>query len=34
VKQFNIIKSKICSNDILSIFKNFNFNNKEQGRGF
>jgi ubiquinone biosynthesis protein COQ9 len=34
VKQFNIIKSKICSNDILSIFKNFNFNMKEQGRGF
>ena len=34
VKQFNIIKSKICSNDILSIFKNFNFNTKEQGRGF
>lgn len=34
VKQFNIIKSKICSNDILSVFKNFNFNNEKQGRGF
>ena len=34
VKQFNIIKSKICSNDILSIFKNFNFNTKEQSRGY
>ena len=34
VKQFNIMKSKICSNDILSVFKNFNFNNEKQGRGF
>lgn len=34
VKKFNIIKSKICSNDIFSILKNFNLNYKEKGRGF
>ena len=34
VKQFNDFKSKICSTDILSIIKNFNFGSKEKGRGF
>ena len=34
VKQFNDFKSKICSTDILSILKNFNFGSKEKGRGF
>ena len=34
VKQFNDLKSKICSADILSIIKNFNFGSKEKGRGF
>ena len=34
VKQFNDFKSKICSADILSIIKNFNFGSKEKGRGF
>lgn len=34
VKQFNDFKSKICSTDVLSIIKNFNFGSKEKGRGF
>ena len=34
VKKFNDFKSKICSADILSIIKNFNFGSKEKGRGF
>ena len=34
VKQFNDFKSKICSTDILSIIKNFNFDSKDKGRGF
>lgn len=34
VKQFNDFKSKICSTDILSIIKNFNFGSKAKGRGF
>ena len=34
VKQFNDFKSKICSTDILSIIKNFNFSSKDKGRGF
>ena len=34
VKQFNNFKSKICSTDILSVIKKFNFNLKEKGRGF